>query len=242
MLFRSVIQELPDGLNTLIGTGGAAMSGGQKQRVAIARARLRDTPILILDEATNALDHVNKTLVMDAIREWRKDKTTIIITHDSSQIQEMDFVYVIDHGKVVEEGYRGLLAQNPFGHFAPLAEIKSDKKYMEEKHGQVTSVLQSRSSTQPLTNTAMLNNTRVASANHYAKDPFGEGSSENPEPMTKLQRLSTFLAYNPGPSQQAHHHNKRTSLSMATVFANTIRTNNTSDNRVSWPLDRRAHV
>ncbi|KFY74500.1 hypothetical protein V499_05477 [Pseudogymnoascus sp. VKM F-103] len=235
-MLTEVIHDLPHGLNTVIGTGGAAMSGGQKQRVAIARARLRDTPILILDEATNALDHVNKTLVMDAIREWRKDKTTIIITHDSSQIQDMDFVYVIDHGKVVEEGYRQLLAQNPFGNFASLADIKSDKEYMEEKRGQVSSIHQNRSSTQPHTSTAMINNMRVASANPYANGPFGEGSSETSEPLTKLQRLSTFLAYNPGSGQQAHHYNNRTSLSMAAVYANTIHTNDTSDNRISWPL------
>ncbi|OBT62446.1 hypothetical protein VE03_08637 [Pseudogymnoascus sp. 23342-1-I1] len=219
-MLTEVIQDLPDGLNSVIGTGGAAMSGGQKQRVAIARARLRDTPILILDEATNALDHVNKTLVMDAIREWRRHKTTIIITHDSSQIREMDFVYVIDHGKVVEEGYRHLLAQNPFGSFASLAELKSDKKYMEENLGQVPPSHQKRNSIQPHINTLMLNNTRVASANPYANDPFGEGSSEIPKPRTTLQRLSAFLAYNPGSSQQAHHRNKGTSL----------------NNRISWPL------
>ena len=235
-MLAEVIQELPDGLNTEIGTGGASMSGGQKQRVAIARARLRDTPILILDEATNALDYVNKTLVMDAIREWRKDKTTIIITHDSSQIQEMDFVYVIDQGKVVEEGYRSLLAQNPFGHFTSLAAVKSDKTYMEEKLGQVSSSHKNRNSTQPHTHTAMLNNTRVDSGNSYGNDPFEEGSSEIPEPMRKLQRLSTFLSYNPGSSQQAHHRNKRASLSMATVYPNNIHTNDTSDNRISWPL------
>ncbi|ELR05408.1 hypothetical protein VC83_03566 [Pseudogymnoascus destructans] len=234
-MLTEVIQDLPNGLNTSIGTGGTAMSGGQKQRVAIARARLRDTPILILDEATNALDHVNKTLVMDAIREWRRDKTTIIITHDSSQIQDMDFVYVIDHGKVVEEGYRHSLAQNPFGNFASLAEIKSDKEYMEEKRSQVSSIHQ-RSSAQPHTNMAMVNNMRVASANPYANDHVGEGSSETSEPMTRLQCLSTFLAYNHGASQQAHHHNNRTSLSTATVYANTIHTNDTSDNRNSWPI------
>ncbi|KAL5353075.1 ATP-dependent permease [Pseudogymnoascus australis] len=235
-MLTEVIQELPNGLNTLIGTGGDSMSGGQKQRVAIARARLRDTPILILDEATNALDHVNKTLVMDAIREWRKDKTTIIITHDSSQIQDMDFVYVIDHGKVVEEGYRHSLAQNSIGLFASLAEVKSDKKYMEEKLGQVLSSHQNRGSAQPHGNTAMFNNARVTSAYPYANDPFREGISENLEPMTKLQRFSAFMAYNPGSSQQDHHQNQRTSLSMATVLAKTIPTDNTPDNRISWPL------
>ncbi|KFX93813.1 hypothetical protein V490_04662, partial [Pseudogymnoascus sp. VKM F-3557] len=235
-MLSEVIQDLPNGLNTAIGTGGTAMSGGQKQRVAIARARLRDTPILILDEATNALDHVNRTLVMSAIREWRKDKTTIIITHDSSQIQDMDFVYVIDHGKVVEEGYRHSLAQNPFGHFASLAAIKSDKTYMEEKHCQASAIHPSRSSTQPHNNLAMPYHTHVASANPYTGESFGEGNSENPEAMTKLQRVSAFLTYNPGSGQQTNRSNKRMTLSMATVYGNVIHTNDTSDNRLSWPL------
>ncbi|KFY39078.1 hypothetical protein V494_04121, partial [Pseudogymnoascus sp. VKM F-4513 (FW-928)] len=229
-----VIHDLPNGLDTVIGTGRTAMSGGQKQRVAIARARLRDTPILILDEPTNALDHVNKTLVMSAIREWRKDKTTIIITHDSSHIQEMDFVYVIEHGSVVEEGYRHSLAQNPFGHFASLAEVKSDKKHMEEKLGQMSPIRHARSLTQPPSNTSMLKNGRTAPAELHANDSSEEGRSESPEPISKFQRLSTFL--NPGSNQQAPLHNKRTSLGIATAYANTMHRSNISNNRDSWPL------
>lgn len=106
---RDTIQDLPQSLDTVVGTGGNAMSGGQKQRVAIARAHLRDTPILILDEATSALDHVSKARVMEAIREWRREKTTIIITHDMSHIHESDFAYVLDNGVIVQEGFRHTL-------------------------------------------------------------------------------------------------------------------------------------
>ncbi|CAL8576816.1 hypothetical protein XPA_002681 [Xanthoria parietina] len=91
------------------------MSGGQRQRVAIARANLRDTPILILDEATSALDHISKGMVMDAIREWRRGKTTIIITHDLSQIADNEFAYILDKGVVVQEGYRYALEQGETG-------------------------------------------------------------------------------------------------------------------------------
>ncbi|MCJ1292429.1 hypothetical protein MMC34_003979 [Xylographa carneopallida] len=115
---KDTIQDLPDGLDTLVGIGGSAMSGGQKQRVAIARARLRDTPILILDEATSALDHISRTKVMEAVREWRKGKTTIIITHDISQIQDEDYAYVLDKGCIVQEGYRHALEKLPNGAFA----------------------------------------------------------------------------------------------------------------------------
>lgn len=100
------VHALPKGLDTLVGTGGSAMSGGQKQRVAIARARLRNAPVLILDEATSALDHVSRTTVMESIRKWRRGKTTIIITHDISQIEEDDYAYILDRGRIVQEGYR----------------------------------------------------------------------------------------------------------------------------------------
>ena len=114
-LLKDTIRNLPQSLDTVVGNGGNAMSGGQKQRVAIARARLRDTPILILDEATSALDYVSKVSVMDAIRDWRREKTTIIITHDMSQIQERDFAYVLDKGVIIQEGVRHALERASTG-------------------------------------------------------------------------------------------------------------------------------
>ena len=114
---QHIVTDMPKGLDTLVGTGGSAMSGGQRQRVALARARLRDTPILILDEATSALDHATKITVMDNIRNWRHGKTTIIITHDISQIFENDFVYVLENGHIIQEGYRNALEQSQFGPF-----------------------------------------------------------------------------------------------------------------------------
>ena len=117
---HQTVSELPKGLDTFVGTGGSALSGGQKQRVAIARARLRDTPILILDESTSALDHISRLTVMTNIRKWRKGKTTIIITHDMSQIEEGDFLYVMEEGKIVEEGFRQALQQTSSGAFLRL--------------------------------------------------------------------------------------------------------------------------
>ncbi|KAL8687793.1 MAG: hypothetical protein Q9224_005048, partial [Gallowayella concinna] len=112
---QTTISELPKGLDTIVGTGGNAMSGGQRQRLAIARASLRDTPVLILDEATSALDHISKGMVMDAIRKWRRGKTTIIITHDLSQIADDEFAYILDKGVVVQEGYRYALEKGKSG-------------------------------------------------------------------------------------------------------------------------------
>lgn len=116
-LLQYTISGLPKGLDTIVGHDGNALSGGQKQRVALARARLRDTPILILDEATSALDHISKSIIMKAIRDWRQGKTTIIITHDMSQVQDEDYAYVLEEGVIVQEGFRGSLEKNDLGPF-----------------------------------------------------------------------------------------------------------------------------
>ncbi|KAI0448963.1 P-loop containing nucleoside triphosphate hydrolase protein [Xylaria acuta] len=118
-LLQSTIINLPYGMDTNVGAGGHNLSGGQKQRLALARARLRDPPVLILDEITSGLDPVSRGLIMEAIRRWRQGKTTIIITHEVAQIKDDDFVYVMDDGYVVQEGVysdlkkqrHGLLAQ-----------------------------------------------------------------------------------------------------------------------------------
>lgn len=125
-LLQHTIADMPDGLDTLVGNGGNSMSGGQRQRVAIARARLRDTPILILDEATSALDPMTRSLVMDAIREWRTGKTTIIITHDIAQILKDDYVYVLSRGVIVQEGYRYALESSDGGPFTSFLPRKFD--------------------------------------------------------------------------------------------------------------------
>ena len=133
---QQTINELPNGLDTFVGVGGSALSGGQQQRVAIARARLRDTPILILDECTSALDHISRVIVMNKIRKWRKGKTTIIITHDMSHIEEGDFLYVMEDGKIVEQGFRGALEQISSGAFLRLLQpevaLPSGKEQMIE--------------------------------------------------------------------------------------------------------------
>lgn len=102
---RQTLLDLPAGLNTILGVNGSGLSGGQGQRVALARARLRDTPILILDESTSALDHLTRSLILTAIRHWRRGKTTIVITHDLSQVLGTDYHYVFQDGKIVEQGF-----------------------------------------------------------------------------------------------------------------------------------------
>lgn len=103
---QKLVSELPGGLDTEVGSRNKSLSGGELQRVAIARAKMKDTPILILDESLSALDFHNRRRVFLEIRRWRRGKTTIVITHDFSQIQADDFVVVLDNGKIQEQGIK----------------------------------------------------------------------------------------------------------------------------------------
>lgn len=105
-LLQSTLAGLPQGLNTQVGPRGLELSGGQRQKVALARARLRNPTVLILDKITSGLDKVGQALIMDAIREWRRDKTTIVITHDTSNINDDEYVYVMDNACVIRQGFK----------------------------------------------------------------------------------------------------------------------------------------
>lgn len=134
-LMHEFVRDLPNGYDTLLGTGGANLSGGQKQRLAIARAKLRDPKILILDEATSALDATSRILVFEALKRWRTNKTTIVITHDLSQITPGDFVYVLKDGRVVEQGYRHDLEATEGGEFRTMAGAQGATGGLPEKEG-----------------------------------------------------------------------------------------------------------
>jgi len=103
------VSELPEGLHAPIGHKGGRLSGGQRQRLAIARAMLKDAPILILDEATAALDNESERLVQNALQKLMPDRTTLVIAHRLSTIEHADQVLVLDQGRLVEQGTHGEL-------------------------------------------------------------------------------------------------------------------------------------
>lgn len=98
------IAALPQGYDTVIGENGLSLSGGQRQRLTIARAMLRDAPLLLLDEATSALDAESERAVQAALRQLQQGRTTLVIAHRPSALADADYVYVLDHGRVVEHG------------------------------------------------------------------------------------------------------------------------------------------
>ena len=118
------ISAFPDGLETIVGERGIKLSGGQRQRVAIARAILKDPAILLLDEATSSLDAESERLVQSALDHLMEGRTSIIIAHRLSTIRDVDRIYVLDEGKVVEQGTHSELSLIEDGLYNNLAKLQ----------------------------------------------------------------------------------------------------------------------
>ena len=116
---REFAEELPDGLETIVGDRGVLLSGGQRQRIAIGRALLKDAPVLILDEATSALDTVSERRIQEALNLLMKNRTTLVIAHRLSTVEKADRIIVLDAGKIVESGTHQELLDND-GQYAAL--------------------------------------------------------------------------------------------------------------------------
>jgi ABC-type multidrug transport system fused ATPase/permease subunit len=128
---HNFIMDFPNGYQTEIGEGGIKLSGGQKQRIALARAFLKDSPILILDEATSSLDSESENLIQDALKRLMQGRTTLIIAHRLSTVQAADTIVVFENGTIVETGAHSDLLQKPGGIYRLLYEEQYKKRLLE---------------------------------------------------------------------------------------------------------------
>ncbi|MCR5418853.1 MAG: ABC transporter ATP-binding protein/permease [Lachnospiraceae bacterium] len=118
------IMQLPEGFDTVIGEGGASLSGGEKQRISIARCILKDSPIVILDEATASVDADNERAIQEAISELCKDKTLLVIAHRLKTIKDADQILVVSGGEIVERGdHASLMDKN--GTYAHMVSLQA---------------------------------------------------------------------------------------------------------------------
>ena len=118
------IQTFPEGLETIVGDRGTRLSGGQRQRIAIARAILKDPAILLLDEATSSLDAESERVVQEALDRLMENRTSIIIAHRLATIKNVDKIYVIESGEVIESGTHQELSQKVGGTYNALAKLQ----------------------------------------------------------------------------------------------------------------------
>jgi len=120
------ITRLPDGYNTMLTGNGASLSQGQRQLIAIARAAVADPPVMILDEATSSIDTNTEILVQEGIEQLLKGRTSFVIAHRLSTIQKADRIFVIDDGRIIEEGNAAqLLAQKGFYYDLYMSQFKN---------------------------------------------------------------------------------------------------------------------
>jgi ABC-type multidrug transport system fused ATPase/permease subunit len=118
------IENFPEGLDTIVGDRGIQLSGGQRQRVAIARAILKNPAILLLDEATSSLDAESERVVQEALNRLMEGRTSIIIAHRLATIREVDRIYVIENGQIVESGTHDELSDRVGGAYSALARLQ----------------------------------------------------------------------------------------------------------------------
>ena len=118
------IRHFPEGLDTIVGERGIKLSGGQRQRIAIARAILNDPAILLLDEATSSLDAESEKMVQEALDKLMEGRTSIIIAHRLATVRNVDCIFVMDNGKIVEQGTHEELSLIEGGVYNSLARLQ----------------------------------------------------------------------------------------------------------------------
>jgi len=124
------IARLPQGYATIVGERGVKLSGGERQRVAIARAFLANAPIVIFDEATSSLDTITEKLIQSALAERMAGRTTIIVAHRLSTVQDADRILVFDNGRIIEQGSHSELLARPGGAYARLHAVEDQRAFI----------------------------------------------------------------------------------------------------------------
>ena len=109
---KEFTDKLPNNIETIVGESGIKVSGGQRQRIAIARAIIKNSPILLLDEATSSLDNITENKIQESIKKLMKNKTSLIVAHRLSTIEDSDLIYVLDRGKIIDCGSHQELLSN----------------------------------------------------------------------------------------------------------------------------------
>ena len=132
------VAQLPDGYDTMIGERGQRLSGGQRQRLAIARALLKNSPILVLDEATSSLDAESESLVQDALAKLLMNRTSFVIAHRLSTVRRADLIIVLDRGRVAEVGRHAELVSRVDGLYAKLYALQLIDRVVEGDETPVT--------------------------------------------------------------------------------------------------------
>ena len=126
------IQQLPEGYDTIVGERGQKLSGGQRQRLAISRAILKDPPILVLDEATSAVDNETEAAIQRSLSKITEGRTTIVIAHRLSTIRQADCIYVMEAGQIVEQGTHAELLSRK-GIYTKLWQVQSGMEWAERQ-------------------------------------------------------------------------------------------------------------